>query len=489
MKAGSTLKSRTANSLKWNLVDRVATQVLYAVTGIVLARELSQEDFGLVGALLVFQAFASLLVDSGFSYALIQRKRPTRLDYSTVLWFNIFVAVAAYALLYVAAPLIAGLFQHDMRLVPLSRVLFLALILNASAIVQTNRLMKAMDVRMVALSNSLGLILGGVAGIALAVGGYGAWAIVWQTVTIAAVKSLVLWTTSRWRPLRRFSWESLKGYFGIGSKMMATSFLNTLFVNIYSFFIGNRVGLAPLGYYTQADKWSKMGISSLSQVLTSSFLPTLSAVQDDPERFRQAVAKMNRFTSYLLFPCMLGLMCMAKPLFHTLFGEKWDASIFLFQILLLRGVFTVFTSLYSNYLLALGHGGAIVRLEIVRDAVAIIALAITFPFMSLTTPDDPVYGIMIMLLGQLVASAVAWGASLAVVLRRMHASLWSFITDMLPYVAQTLLIIPLMLLGASLVEPAWAKLAVMIAVALPLYVGSNALFNSRIQRDVINYLR
>ena len=167
MKAGSTLKSRTANSLKWNLVDRVATQVLYAVTGIVLARELSQEDFGLVGALLVFQAFASLLVDSGFSYALIQRKRPTRLDYSTVLWFNIFVAVAAYALLYVAAPLIAGLFQHDMRLVPLSRVLFLALILNASAIVQTNRLMKAMDVRMVALSNSLGLILGGVAGICL----------------------------------------------------------------------------------------------------------------------------------------------------------------------------------------------------------------------------------------------------------------------------------------------------------------------------------
>ena len=489
MKAGSTLKSRTANSLKWNLVDRVATQVLYAVTGIVLARELSQEDFGLVGALLVFQAFASLLVDSGFSYALIQRKRPTRLDYSTVLWFNIFVAVTAYALLYVTAPLIAGLFQHDMRLVPLSRVLFLALILNASAIVQTNRLMKAMDVRMVALSNSLGLILGGVAGIALAMCGYGALAIVWQTVTIAAVKSLVLWTTSRWRPLRRFSWESLKGYFGIGSKMMATSFLNTLFVNIYSFFIGNRVGLAPLGYYTQADKWSKMGISSLSQVLTSSFLPTLSAVQDDPERFRQAVAKMNRFTSYLLFPCMLGLMCMAKPLFHTLFGEKWDASIFLFQILLLRGVFTVFTSLYSNYLLALGHGGAIVRLEIVRDAVAVIALAITFPFMSLTTPDDPVYGIMIMLLGQLVASVVAWGASLAVVLRRMHASLWSFITDMLPYVAQTLLIIPLMLLGASLVVPAWAKLAVMIAVALPLYVGSNALFNSRIQRDVINYLR
>ena len=88
------LKVRTAGTIKWNLIDRVSTQVLYAVTGIVLARELSQEEFGLVGAALVFQAFASLFVDSGFASALIQRKAPTRLDYSSVLWFNVAVAVA-----------------------------------------------------------------------------------------------------------------------------------------------------------------------------------------------------------------------------------------------------------------------------------------------------------------------------------------------------------------------------------------------------------
>ena len=59
--------------------------------------------------------------------------------------------------------------------------------------------------------------------------------------------------------------------------------------------------MAPLGYYTQSDKWSKMGISSLSQVLTSTFVPTLSTVQDQPERFRRICSKMNRFTAYLLF--------------------------------------------------------------------------------------------------------------------------------------------------------------------------------------------
>lgn len=470
------------------MIDRVATQILYAVTGVVLARVLSEEDFGLIGALLVFQAFASLLVDSGFAYALIQRKRPTKLDYSTVLWFNLGAATLLYLILFVCAPLIADCFQGDQRLIPLSRVMFLSLILNASAIVQTNRLMKAMDVRMVAVSNSLGLILGGVVGIVLAVTGYGAWAIVWQTIVLAAGKSLVLWTSTRWRPLMRFSWSALRSYFGIGSKMMLTSFLNTVFLNIYSFFIGHSVGLASLGYYTQGDKWSKMGITSISQVLTSSFLPALSAVQDSPERFRAMVSKMNRFTSYLLFPAMLGLMAMAKPIFHTLFGDKWDPSIILFQLLLLRGIFTVLNSLYNNYLLALGLGGAIVKLEIVRDVAAVIALAVTFPFMALTMPGDPVYGLRILLWGQIAATLLTWVASFVVTVRVTGVGPWRFITDMLPYFMQTILIIPVMLIVAMPIAAPWLKLTVMAITALTLYLGGNHLFHSKIQREVLQYI-
>lgn len=129
------LKVAVARTLKWNVIDRVSSQILYAVTGIVLANMLTQEDFGLVTAILVFQAFASLFVDSGFSSALIQRKEPTRLDYSTVLWFNLGVATLLYVVLFFCAPLIAGVFGGDERLIPLSRVMFLTFILNASAIV------------------------------------------------------------------------------------------------------------------------------------------------------------------------------------------------------------------------------------------------------------------------------------------------------------------------------------------------------------------
>ncbi|MDE6794797.1 MAG: oligosaccharide flippase family protein, partial [Muribaculaceae bacterium] len=152
----ASLKLRTARSLKWNTIDRLASQVLYGVVGVVLANVLSQEDFGLVGALLVFQAFAIIFADSGFGAALLQSKDPTEEDYSTVFWFNLVVSVGIYWLLWFGAPLIADIFQGDRRLIPLSKVMFLTFVLNALAIVQTNRLMKRMDVKMIAVSNLVG---------------------------------------------------------------------------------------------------------------------------------------------------------------------------------------------------------------------------------------------------------------------------------------------------------------------------------------------
>ena len=475
--------------MKWNVIDKVSQQLLYAVTGIVLARLLDQEDFGLVGAVAVFQAFASLFVDSGFSYALIQRKSPTRLDYSTVLWFNLAVAVAIYAVLFFCAPLIARCFQGDMRLVGLSRVMFLSFILNASAIVQTNRLMKRMEVSMVAVSNAVGLFAGAIVGIWLAVAGYGAWAIVWQTLALNFTKSLVLWLTSGWLPLMRFSMASLRSFFTVGSGMMVSSFLNVLFQNIYSFFIGNRAGLAPLGYYTQADKWSKMGISSLSQVLTSSFLPALSAVQDEPERFARITSKMNRFTSYLLFPAMGFLWVMATPLFHCLFGEKWDASIMLFQLLLLRGVFTVLTSLYNNYVIALARTRLVVQMEMLRDGAALVLLFAALPFVAMERGGDTVFGIKLLLAGQILSSAISWGVMVVKTAPVSGRSVGSFLADSVPYLVESLVIMVVLWAESLVIDDCWTLLLCQGITCVALYLGVNTVLDSVIQRDVIAFLR
>lgn len=482
------LKALTARSVKWNVIDRVSSQILYGVTGITLARLLSEEDFGLAGAVLVFQAFASLFVDSGFSFALIQRKNPTKLDYSTVLWFNIGVASLLYAVLFFCAPLIADCYHDDQRLIPLSRVMFLSFILNASAIVQTNRLMKKMDVRMVAVSNSVGLIAGAIVGIWMAFAGWGAWAIVWQTITLNGVKSLVLWLTSGWMPLLKFSWSSLRSFFSVGVGMMGSSFLNVLFQNIYSFVIGNRAGLVPLGYYTQADKWSKMGITSISQVLTSSFLPALSQVQDDTERFVRVSTKMNRFTAYLLFPAIVFLAVMATPIFHCLFGTKWDPSIVLFQLLLARGVFTVLTSLYNNYLIAKARTRLVLAMETLRDGAALLFLVATLPMIALSTDADAVYGIRILLYGQLAASALTWIVMAVKVAGVIGRSLWSMMWDNVPYLCEVAMIGAVLWLESKIIDNCWLLLMAQAITGLALYVGVNFILKSVIQKEMLKFI-
>ena len=419
---GNSLKQQTANTIKWNAIDRVSSQLLYAVVGVLLANILSPEDFGLVGALLVFQAFAILFVDSGFGAALLQRKDPTEEDYSTVFWFNLFVSTVVYIILFLCAPLIADIFQGDRRLIPLSKVMFLTFILNGLAIVQTNRLMKRMDVKQIAVANVIGLVVSGGVGVTLALTGYGPWALVWQSVTLAGVKSLWLWLTGGWWPKAGFHISSLKKIWRIGFSVFSSSTLNTLCQNIYSFIIGAFYNLSALGYYTQADKWSKMGSASISQILTSSFVPLLSRVQDDAEAFHRYVLRINRFTAFILFPIMLGIATLGAPLFHSLFGNKWDAAIVLFQLLTIRGIFVVLISLYSNYLLSLGYGKRLFTIELVKDTLIIVAILSTVWFDS----------VAILVWGQLIASVITYFVALAITSRATGYRIADMLRDLLP---------------------------------------------------------
>lgn len=470
------LKLKTARTLKWNTIDKFSSQVLYAVTGIVLANVVSKEEFGIVGAILVFQAFASLLIDSGFSTALIQRKNPSNTDYSTVFWFNMGVSVALYAVLWFCAPWIDALFHAGGRLVPLSRVMFLTFILNAAAIVQTNRLMKQMTVKMVAVSNVIGLTVSGIVGVWLALSGYGAWAIVWQSIVLAAVKSGILWFSSSWKPSAEFSMSSLRSIFSVGAGVMASSFLNTIFQNIYSFIIGAHYNLVQLGNYSQADKWSKMGVMSLSQVFTASFLPLLSAKQDDKREYERMMSKTNRFTSYITFFAMGLLLVCSTQIFHIFFGTKWDSAILMFQLLVVRGIFTVITTLYNNYIISCGASRKYVYSEIVKDVSTVIAIAVTIPF-----------GITWLVAGQVFAGAVYYCYALYLVGKVTGCSRVDLVKDALPYLALTVVSLAPAVVLAHFIVNAWLLFVLQVIVAAGAYLLMNKLLRSKIQDDVLEY--
>lgn len=423
----SELKNKTAKTLKWNTIDRVATQVLYGLSGIVLANLLSKEDFGLVGVLAVFQSFAILFVDSGFGAALLQKKEPDNDDYSTVFWFNLGVSAAIYAILYFSAPYIAGFFNAP-PLTAMSRVMFLTFVLTGFGIVQTNRLMKKMDVKQIAIADLFALSVSACLGIILALTGFGAWALVWQSVALAALKSGWLWATGHWCPKPIFSRRSLHDIKKIGLSVFTTQFFNTLFINIYPFVIGKWYSLPQLASYNQADKWSKMGSASLSQIFTSSFVPLLSKVQDDIATCHRYMQRIDRFSALLAFPGLVILAACGESIFHFLFGTKWDAAIPLFQILCIRGIGIVFISLYSNFMMSLGYGKQLVIVEIVKDVSTIVALLATVFTMSLE----------IIVWGQLAATLATWILAAALASRTTGYHLSRFLSDIFPFAFSSL---------------------------------------------------
>lgn len=455
------LKLKTARTLKWNTIDRLASQVLYGVVGLVLANVLSEEDFGLVGALLVFQAFAIIFADSGFGAALLQKKEPMDEDYSTVFWFNLIVSVVIYCILWIGSPLIADIFQGDRRLIPLSKVMFLTFVLNALAIVQTNRLMKRMDVKMIAISNLVAQIGGGGIGIILALQGYGAWALVWQSVSLAGIKTGILWATGHWLPSCWIKIDSLKRIWRIGMSVFSSSMLNTLFQTIYSFVIGAYYSLSSLGVYTQADKWSKMGTASISQVLTASFVPLLSKFQDSTDDFKRYVKKINRFTAFVLFPVMIGLAAIGEPLFHTMFGNKWDAAIIMFQILVVRGIFVVLVSLYGNYMLAKGYGKRLFIIEVVKDASIALAIMATVFFHSVD----------ILVWGQLWASLITYVIVVAMVGSSIGYGVRKMVTDLMPYAFSSMMMWLVCVLIGMIPLASPLKLLIEIVCGAFTYIG------------------
>lgn len=456
--ADSQLKQRTVRTLKWNAIDRVATQLLYAAVGIVLANILSKEDFGVVGIILAFQAFAIIFVDSGFGAALLQKKEPDETDYSTVFWFNLLLCALVYTVLWFCAPAIASTFG-DARLTLICRVQFTAFILQGLGIVQTNRLMKRMDVRQIAVADTLGLLISGCAAIILALRGFGVWALVWQYILLAAIRTLWLWLTGHWLPRLTFSGTALRRILPVGASVFLSSFLNTLSLNLYTFVIGLADGLISVGLYTQADKWSKMGITTLSQTLTSTFLPLMSGVQDNREDWTRYTTRVNRFTAMLTLPAMIGLAAIAGPLFHLFFGHKWDDAILLFQILAVRGVFVVLISVANNYLVAAGKKRAIVAAEVIKDTLILAAVLATVWSGSLT----------LLVAGQMLASVATWLLMLPLVARSTGYSGRRALDDLLPFLWPSLLMGGAVWGLSLLALPAWAILPLQLAAGTALY--------------------
>lgn len=371
------LKQKTIGALLWNLLDRMGQQVLLFVVGITVANILSVEDYALVGMLSIFIALANIVLESGFSAALIQKQQSTEQDFSSVFWLNIGMSLLLYLLLVLSSPWIAQFFNQP-KLSELAIVIFLALPINSLTIIQTTLLNKEIRFKALAKINLLSITISGVSSLLMALYGLGIWTLALQPVILALARASLLWLHSSWRPTRTFSFTAIKELFGYASNLLLASLINTCFLNIYSLFIGKIYPTKELGYYTQGNKMCDMGVTMLYGSIQNATFPIFSSIQNEKERLIRAYRKTLRFTAFVTLPVMTGLIIVAPPFIELLLKEAWWPSIPFFQLLCAGGIFSILIAINNNFIKVSGRADGILKLEYFKIVLTIIALALTF---------------------------------------------------------------------------------------------------------------
>ncbi len=414
------MKSKAASGLAWTSFEKVGQEVIQFVIGIIIARILAPEDFGVVGMTAIFLALANTIVDSGFGSALIQKKDRTEADYSTCFYFNILVGLAIYGILWIVAPWIADFYRTPI-LTDVVRVLGIAFIINSLSISQTARMTAEMQFRQMSVITIVAQLVTGLVGLVLAMTGWGVWALVFQQIASGAVRLIGMEIALKWVPSLQFSRQSLRHLFGFGSKILCSSIINTVYNNLYTLVIGRAFLPSDVGYYTRANQTAALPTNSLTQVVMKVAYPMMAQVQDDVERLRNAYTKFLRAQLFVIFPVLLGIAALAEPLFLVLLGEKWLPAVPLLQVLCLGMLFDPLTVINLNILYVKGRTDLVLRLELIKKPIAFLIL-----FLSLN------FGLMWLCAGRALYCLIAYAFNCYYTGRFIGMGFWRQIVIILP---------------------------------------------------------
>ena len=465
---GSSLQKMAVKGAFWSGFGSLAFQLVQLICGILLARLLSPEDFGLVGMLSVFLLLSACIVESGMTTALVRKKDIEDVDCSTVFIFSLSVSAFLYGVLYIAAPCIAD-FYHAPILTELTRVCALTLVIKTLGAVHSTILYRNLEFKKIAFASVISSLISCVIAIVCACYGAGVWALVYMQVSASAVQVLILWILVRWCPKPVFSLRSFRELFGFGSNMLISSIVGTVVDNVQPLLIGKFYSGAELGFFSKATTYANLPVRSIHGMVSGVAFPILCRFQDDIASMREKWRMMNKLSCFLIFPVAMGLAAVAEPMVLVLLTEKWAPAAILIQLLSFSLMFYPVHGLNLDLLRAMGRSDLLLRAQIMIKVLGLLIVLCMVPF-----------GVV----------AMCWGAILGAVLSlfidthygklMINVSLYRQIADLLPIFCMSFFMATSVYLLVTFLPLAdeWLLIIGILAGTI-IYVGGAALFRMR----------
>lgn len=422
-----TLKQQTKKGLYWSAAGNFANQGMRFIFGIILARLLAPDAYGVIGMLSIFICIVSVFIDCGFSQALICKPNRTQKDFSTEFFFNIGVGLLGYLILFITSPFIAHFYNMPI-LSPILKIIGIGIIINSLCVVQSAQFAINLNFKTPAKISVITQLSSGFIGIILAYWGFGVWALVFQQIIGGLLNAILLWIFAGWRPTPEFSIDSFKYLWNYGSKILGASIIQQVYDNLYPLVIGKFFNATNLGLYSRANSFATLPSSNLSNILGNVTFPVLSKLSNDLNKLTNVYTRMLKCTAFIVFPLMIGMATTANSFVKILLNEQWFECIIMLQLLCCALIWQPLSFIHINVLKVIGRTDIVLKLEIMKRTMGLITIFGSIPF-----------GVIGMCIGFIIFYLYSFILNTIYVSRVLKLSFTKQIKDILPILLNTLI--------------------------------------------------
>jgi O-antigen/teichoic acid export membrane protein len=473
----TSLRQKTKKGLYWSFFNQFANYAMQFVVGIIMARLLTPSDYGITAIPVIFMTIANVFIESGFSSALVRKEELTEKDLTTSFLYSFAVGIFCYLCLFISAPWIAS-FYNTPILKPLIRITALTFLWAPLNTPQNVILQRKLDFKTPARISIVNKIISAILGITAAYLGYGLWALVIANLSSSILGLIQTWLAVKWLPREGWSRDSFKYLWGYGNKVVASQLIETLFSNIAPFLIGKYGGgTVDLGNYDRAKGYAAMPSSNVAGVLSSVTFPVLSKMQDDDARLGVNYRKMIRVSAFLLFPMMLLLAALARPLVLVMLTAKWEACIILLQLLCFTFMWQPVQLLNVNLLYVKGRTDLALRLRMIIKPIGVIV----------TIPALLFGGIIWFCVAQIMMQIIALTMNTYYTGKLIKVGFLMQMKDIIPFLILSLLMFAIILVINTFFSSLYLQILLGASFGVLFYCGISYLFKFE-ELDEVKYL-
>lgn len=370
------LGKKTVAGVVWSFLEKSLVHVIGLLTFGVLSRSIPATDFGIVAFAAVLIEFCQCMVSRGMADAIIQREEVQPIHMDTMFWGTVVLGIWFFGLI-VFGTAIYELYFDNAQLKAVIQWLAFSLLIDSFGVTHDARFRRFMKFKELSICNVAARFASGLVGIIMALTGFGVWALVAQRLVYSSVRVVILFWISHWVPRRAFSWDSFVELFSFGLKVVGNSILSFLDSRMDVFFIGSFLGLTALGYYTIASKLLVLVWSIMQQALVRVLAPAFARLQSNRIELRRFFCRVLDLTSLIVMPLFIGGILLADELVLVVFGEGWEKSVLVMQIMFVGGIIYTTMGYLGVILTAIGRPGLLFKIKLVITIIRAFVFLLT----------------------------------------------------------------------------------------------------------------